>query len=76
MSPFLDRTHGGDMGYACLLELRAKRSADETARAGHQHFARRLRCQAHFQPCLLKKRTALVVKRSTWRHPLRAAPPP
>ena len=68
--------HDADMGNASRDESRAQRPADESRCTRNEHFSREWRGYAHFQPCLLKNRTALRAKYTTCRHPLRAAPPP
>jgi hypothetical protein len=57
-------------------QLRADCLADKSTRASDEDFARGAAGQAHFQPCLLKKRVPLRVKWTICRQPLRAAPPP
>ncbi len=68
--------HHGDMLDTALREMRAQGVTDETIRSGHQDLAGCRARHAHFQPCLLKKRTPLRVKYAMWCKPLRAARPP
>src|SRR5439155_4220934 len=69
----VQRANRAYMDNARLLQPRAQGAADESLRPRHQDLAI---AQSHFQPCLLKNRTALLAKYPTCRAPFFAAPPP